>query len=1315
LHTPFLNNAFNIGSAGGKGASSATLLIDNINTISKGAFSGFSNSNLLISGTGSLDAPVVQINTVTGSASVPAGTAVVTQGAIGTGNLTGNGEGGNEDVLVGAISGGLTLNITGNQNFLAIGNSSAQLTTGGAMNLTLTGPLPQAGFVQAQNSTALNYHPNNQFDLNLQSALGMQSGSSISIVLSNGNLCISCGSTWYQAGISGGSPIYVADRNASLIQANTVIEAGSSTAPVTITATNGSVNAILNNLVGSLTGTAGSVNGGFAQFVSNSNAVNSAMTNTSGQAVDAQTYNLTDASYNFTVAQGSFNVGANGVSSKFGSVVLQAMDPTQAVAYGIGQGSGGVLSTNPNGNGGALTIGGNVSAAFNVTIAGTQAITINTGVGVSAGTVVSGLTVGAQSGYTGKTDPINTLCTTCLQNNQVFQTTPKNSTTPEQTFGGTTPSGATNLTVYGGCQNCIPMNGISVNNQGQTVYGSSFNSIGAVVIDNINPYSPGVQISSSFKGGSTAGQGAFEPQGSSSRNVTLGNNVTLTSSGGEESVTLSGNLVSQDNGTATGGTFLLSANNITFGNHLQVISYGGNVIIDAANNIGPSAPSVTAPLISSIAAIMPQTTLNQGSTTFLAANAGLGVGLITSRYQGNLSFANLINGGTLDMAITSGGGVGIYAGEALGVFKSINGTPTSPLVSPTAQLAYVNTQKNVVTQLNICCAQKSLSVSGLNNNSAVSFSGGLATIIFEQQPSTMQQPVTQFNKGVTNVRFAENGGVIVIDPPTGNASINLANALIYSVGAPIILNASSNINNQIINAAGISSGSITTIAVAPVVPVTAAVTNFSTEIPTLSSAVVATDSTRSTTLALQQQALSLLDQNRLRKEAGTGTNAYYIAGGACQPFFLEDDQDTMMVGEKGTAFKPGDNRTVNLQQGKIVAMVGKMPIKVTTGFGDVSVAGNSAAIVEQKNGITRIANLSGKSTTVTLNRNGEVKTLTAQAGEELCIADDSLSEEELIPVDGVDRTPIIGSVVVPGVKIAHNKFDQKMMMAKEKLLVCNAGSFYQTKAKVNALRNKVEKEAKPLQHTAPANPKPLQKSMLELPKLSSFLNKTSETKEEDENEMMEPISFSQPSGPNKGVHSFTTRTAIVKHNGKASIGFEHPTVMKIDDGEVLVSAEQQTIVKTPHSLITINPNTIALITVEGNKVTKVRNLWELGNRDIRQTVNGNYVDIAAGEESVLGWDQVGVSKSIAKDSLGRRKSRGIEVPGGMYMQRAEVPLTTLMQPENSAFLSDLVNSNNAQDRALANKLVKMAAVLQQVTAKHGQFVQLSPGNGPAHN
>jgi hypothetical protein len=55
----------------------------------------------------------------------------------------------------------------------------------------------------------------------------------------------------------------------------------------------------------------------------------------------------------------------------------------------------------------------------------------------------------------------------------------------------------------------------------------------------------------------------------------------------------------------------------------------------------------------------------------------------------------------------------------------------------------------------------------------------------------------------------------------------------------------------------------------------------------------------------------------------------------------------------------------------------------------------------------------------------------------------------------------------------------------------------------------------------------------------------------------------------------------------------------------------------------------------------------------------------------------------------------------------------LLQEENSSCLSDLVTSVNPVDKPIANKLVKMAAVIQQVTSKHGQYLNYAAQPGAA--
>src|SRR6185369_1741679 len=100
---------------------------------------------------------------------------------------------------------------------------------------------------------------------------------------------------------------------------------------------------------------------------------------------------------------------------------------------------------------------------------------------------------------------------------------------------------------------------------------------------------------------------------------------------------------------------------------------------------------------------------------------------------------------------------------------------------------------------------------------------------------------------------------------------------------------------------------------------------------------------------------------------------------------------------------------------------------------------------------------------MSVTKNGETKVMTAAPGEEIVIADESLSDEELIPTDGVDREPIAGAVAVAGMKVQKHKFDRKMMAQREQLLLCNTGCF------TISIRRKLDDMKQDMGSTNPVN------------------------------------------------------------------------------------------------------------------------------------------------------------------------------------------------------------------------------------------------------
>jgi len=433
-----------------------------------------------------------------------------------------------------------------------------------------------------------------------------------------------------------------------------------------------------------------------------------------------------------------------------------------------------------------------------------------------------------------------------------------------------------------------------------------------------------------------------------------------------------------------------------------------------------------------------------------------------------------------------------------------------------------------------------------------------------------------------------------------------------------------------------------------------------------------------------------------------GMESWIVASGACQNFTFEGDEGSAIIGSGGTAFMPSGQRTVLLREGKIVSFSGQRPVNVKTAQGNVSIAANSATLVEQTpSGVVRVSNITGGETNVAVTRDGQTKVVSAQPGEELLIADSSLGEEEMISVDGVDREPISAAIAVAGVRVEKRKFDSKMMMEREKLLMCNLGCFSL------ALRKRIEN-----MKAHAGSPIPVKASMnnaARTAKTQPVLGNDvvgSITQAADTAEL-QPIRFVHPtgSGTSMGLHTLLSDAATIKHGGKAAMVLEQSGVVSLHQGETLVAATKPTVIKSGKHHIAIAAGTIALISKEDN-VTKVRNLWESDSHSIQVSAGNRMVTVCAGQELMVGPTGTSLTKAVKGDLLGRRHIKSFDMAGNHSAMRSEVSLVSLMQ--NNNVLSRLVRSENDSDKEIAGKLMKMAAALSVVTGGRGAYSPVSP-------
>jgi energy-converting hydrogenase Eha subunit C len=200
---------------------------------------------------------------------------------------------------------------------------------------------------------------------------------------------------------------------------------------------------------------------------------------------------------------------------------------------------------------------------------------------------------------------------------------------------------------------------------------------------------------------------------------------------------------------------------------------------------------------------------------------------------------------------------------------------------------------------------------------------------------------------------------------------------------------------------------------------------------------------------------------------------------------------------------------------------------------------------------------------------------------------------------------------------------------------------------------------------------------------------------------MEPVAYAQPAAAatSGGLRTTSGATALIKHS-KADFTEDNAGAINLKSGEMLISAAKDTIVKSGDVTVQIHAGTIALVTHE-NGIVKVRNMWETGAGTIREVVANKYFDVAAGQETIVSADETRIHESLERDMIGRRRTRLLDIPGGYKLSRCELSMVSLIQ--NTDMLTNLINSQNAADKALAGKLIKMAAVLTQITGRHGQF------------
>jgi hypothetical protein len=344
----------------------------------------------------------------------------------------------------------------------------------------------------------------------------------------------------------------------------------------------------------------------------------------------------------------------------------------------------------------------------------------------------------------------------------------------------------------------------------------------------------------------------------------------------------------------------------------------------------------------------------------------------------------------------------------------------------------------------------------------------------------------------------------------------------------------------------------------------------------------------------------------------------------------------------------------------------------------VLIASGASGIIEQNaKGVVRATHLSGKDLQMSVR--GTMQRFSAQGPEEVIIADDGTPDEELIPIDGVERSPVSVRVVVAGSAkktVRTQSFNKDDMMACVHLIVCNSDIYSRFARKHSNERLGI----------APPSTSPQIRSTKPLSTVPT---------------PFKAISFQSSSElTNRRVVAVSTSDSIIKHLGEASISQSAPGMYALDSGEVLVSTSKPITITSHECWVKLKANSLALVTRK-DKVFSVRNLTDFASSSVVVGIGPKFTSsLAMGQEILTGLD-VNALRASMHDSVSRRNTRIADVAANCSVMSSELSLGTLVAA--NTLLNHIFHSQTMDDRSIMQRMLKGSVGLSMVTAKHGPF------------
>lgn len=144
---------------------------------------------------------------------------------------------------------------------------------------------------------------------------------------------------------------------------------------------------------------------------------------------------------------------------------------------------------------------------------------------------------------------------------------------------------------------------------------------------------------------------------------------------------------------------------------------------------------------------------------------------------------------------------------------------------------------------------------------------------------------------------------------------------------------------------------------------------------------------------------------------------------------------------RGSLYAFDADGNVKLARGRVAVLTETDSITISAGRTNTVVPAHSSVIVEViPNGLTHVYSLTAGDLAASVSLDDSQQTVALNPGRELVAAANDIAEQELIPVDGIARRPVEGSLTARNTRV--NEFSIEQLQRKNMLLACREIDFH---------------------------------------------------------------------------------------------------------------------------------------------------------------------------------------------------------------------------------------------------------------------------------